>query len=87
MAQRSDGGRALYVRQDQVVLATHNTETLLPGLGKLTVWRERHKSSGFTEQSLLAAIGAAWALDIPLNLIGAGMEAFESTEKPAGRAI
>ena len=87
MAQRSDGGRALYVRQDQVVLATHNTETLLPGLGKLTVWRERHKGSGFTEQSLLAAIGAAWALDIPLNLIGAGMEAFESAEKPAGRAI
>ena len=35
----------------------------------------------------LAAIGAAWALDIPLNLIGAGMQAFESNLQPAGRAV
>ena len=68
------------------MLAARNTETFLPGLGKLTAWRERHKNSGLSEHSLLAAIGAAWALDIPLNLIGAGMEAFESSEKPAGRA-
>ncbi len=86
-AHRADMGRALYVRQDQVVLAARNTETVLPGLGKLTAWRERHKNSGLSEHSLLAAIGAAWALDIPLNLIGAGMEAFESSEKPAGRAV
>jgi cyanophycin synthetase len=29
-------------------------------------------------ESLLAAVAAAWALGIPLNLIGAGVEAFEA---------
>ena len=85
-AHRAENGRALFVRQDQVVLVSRNAETILPGLGRLTSWRERHQHSGLSEHSLLAAIGAAWALDIPLNLIGAGMEAFESSEKPAGRA-
>lgn len=85
-AHRSENGRALFVRQDQVVLATGSTETFLPGLGKLTAWCKRHARSGLSEASLLAAIGAAWALDIQLNLIGAGMEAFDSTEKTAGRA-
>jgi cyanophycin synthetase len=86
-AHRGENGRALYVRQDQVVLATGATEAFLPGLGKLAAWRERHKRLGLSEESLLAAVGAAWALAIPLDLIGAGMEAFESTEKPAGRAV
>jgi cyanophycin synthetase len=85
-AHRSDNGRALYVRQNQVVLATGGAETFLPGLGKLASWCKRHARSGISESSLLAAIGTAWALDIPLNLIGAGIEAFESKQQPAGRA-
>lgn len=83
VAHCARGGRALYVRQDQVVLATGNTEAFLPGLGKLSAWRARRDLS---EDALLAAVGAAWALGIPLNLIGAGMEAFESSEKTAGSA-
>jgi len=30
---------------------------------------------------LAAAAGTAWALDIPLELIGAGIEAFDPAEK------
>jgi cyanophycin synthetase len=82
-AHCAQGGRALYVRQDQVVLATGASEAFLPGLGKLSAWRERR---GLTEDALLAAVGAAWALGISLNLIGAGMEAFETTPKTAGSA-
>jgi cyanophycin synthetase len=82
-AHCAKGGRALYPRQDQVVLATGNSEAFLPGLGKLGAWRERR---GLSEGALLAAVGAAWALGIPLNLIGAGMEAFETTPKNAGSA-
>ena len=85
-AHRAENGRALFVRHDQVVLVTRNIETLLPGLGPLTAWQERHQADALSGHSLLAAIGAAWALDISLNLIGAGMEAFESRKKPAGRA-
>lgn len=77
------GGRALIVRQDQIVLITGTSESFLPGLGKLTPWRERR---GLSEAAVAAAVGAAWALGIPLNLIGAGLEAFESAEAHAGRA-
>ena len=83
---RNENGRALYIRQNQVVLATGTTETFLPGLGKLGIWCKKHARSGISESSLLAAIGSAWALDIPLNLIGAGIEAFDSKQPPAGRA-
>ncbi|RYX94688.1 MAG: cyanophycin synthetase [Comamonadaceae bacterium] len=76
------GHRALYVRQDRVVLATGSSEAFLPGLGKLTAWRDRHPGrAALHDSTLLAAIGAAWALRIPLNLIGAGMEAFDTTDK------
>ncbi len=68
------GGRAVFMRQGQVVLATGTSEAFLPGLAKLAVWQGRHVPTA--EDSLLAAISAAWALDIPLNLIGAGIEAF-----------
>ncbi|MDO9404720.1 MAG: cyanophycin synthetase [Polaromonas sp.] len=79
------GGRALYVRQDRVVLATGSSEAFLSGLGKLSTWRERHaERAGLSDSTLLAAIGAAWALRIPLNLIGAGMEAFDTTDRTAG---
>ncbi|MDB5868029.1 MAG: cyanophycin synthetase [Polaromonas sp.] len=85
-AHRAGNGRALYVRQNQVVLATGASENFLPGLGKLASWRKRHARSGISESALLAAIGTAWALEIPLHLIGAGIEAFESNQAPAGKA-
>ncbi|MBK5204968.1 MAG: cyanophycin synthetase, partial [Polaromonas sp.] len=85
-AHRGKNGRALFVRQDQVVLATGTTEAFLPGLGKLAAWTKWHERQGLSADTLLAAVGAAWALAIPLDLIGAGIEAFETFEKPAGRA-
>jgi cyanophycin synthetase len=85
-AHRADNGRALFVRNDQVVLSNGATQTGLPGFGKLSSWRARHAHHKISENTLLAAIGAAWALGIPLKLISAGMEAFELNEKPAGRA-
>lgn len=73
-------GRAVFMRQGQVVLATGSSEAFLPGLDKLSKWQGRHAPTA--EGSLLAAIAAAWALGIPLNLIGAGIEAFESSAAP-----
>jgi cyanophycin synthetase len=85
-AHRAGNGRALFVRNDQVVLANGATLAVLPGLSKLSSWRARHAHHKISENTLLAAIGAGWALGIPLKLISAGMEAFELNEKPAGRA-
>ena len=78
---RADGGRAVLVRQDRVVLANGASESFLPGLGRLTAWRASH--AGVSLEHLLAAVGAGWALGIPLNLIGAGIEAFEADLKSA----
>ncbi|MDB5931094.1 MAG: cyanophycin synthetase [Polaromonas sp.] len=85
-SHREANGRAVYARQNQVVLATGATEKFLPGLGKLAGWSRRHAKAGISESSLLAAVAVAWALDIPLNLIGAGIEAFDANPLPAGRA-
>ena len=82
-AHRERGGRSVFLRQDQVVLATGNSESFLPALGKLSAWHQRHVRPSLSSNTLLAAVGAAWALGIPLNLIGAGMEAFNAPEKPA----
>ncbi len=89
VAHRGEQGRAIFIRDDQVVLATGATEVFLPGLGKLADWAERHERQLLSAETLLAAVGAAWALAIPLDLIGAGIEAFEVSEIPeknVGRA-
>ena len=70
------GGKSVLVRQDRVVLANGSSESFLPGLGRLTVWRASH--AGVSVDNLLAAVAAAWAMGIPLGLIGAGAEAFEA---------
>jgi cyanophycin synthetase len=80
-SHREHNGRSVFLRQDQVVLATGNSESFLPGLGKLSAWHQRHPSPAMSNSTLLAAIGAGWALGIPLNLIGAGIEAFNAPEK------
>jgi cyanophycin synthetase len=59
-----------------VVLANGSSESFLPGLGRLTTWRANH--AGVSLESLVAAVAAGWAVGIPLNLIGAGIEAFEA---------
>jgi cyanophycin synthetase len=78
---QATGGKAVLVRQDRVVLANGSSESFLPGLGRLTIWRATHV--GVSLESLLAAVATGWALGIPLNLIGAGVEAFEANLQAA----
>ena len=84
-AHLDNGGRAVFIRQGQVALANGTSEAFLPGLDKLTIWQGRHAPTA--EDSLLAAIAAAWALGIPLNLISAGIEAFESNAAQPGKTF
>lgn len=60
------GGRAVFIRENQVCLATGSSET---GLIKL-----EKRPSGMSPLDMLAAIGAAWALNIPEGVIRAGFE-------------
>lgn len=60
------GGRAVFIRENQVCLATGSSETGLIALEK--------RPSGMSPLDMLAAIGAAWALNIPEGVIRAGFE-------------
>lgn len=74
-----DQGRAVLVRNSRVVLATGNAEHLLGTLSELTFGRNAVVPD---TDALLAAIGAAWALDIAPDLIGAGIKTFEPELPP-----
>ena len=69
-----DHGRAVLLRQGQVVLATGSHEQQLGALADLCFGRNAVVPD---TEALLAAIGAAWALDISPDLIAAGIKTFE----------
>ena len=82
-AHRADGqGRAVLVRAGNVVLATGASEKSLGALERLHFGRDMPAPAVST---LLAAIGAAWALDIAPDLIAAGIKTFEP-EQPGAAA-
>ena len=69
-----DNGRAVVVKNGRVVLATGNAEHVLGFLADLTFGRNAVVPD---TDALLAAVGAAWALNIAPDLIGAGIKTFE----------
>ncbi len=69
-----ESGRAVFVKNDRVVLATGHSEHVLGRLSDLTFGRNAVAPDTDT---LLAAIATAWALDISPDLIGAGIKTFE----------
>ncbi|SDZ86832.1 cyanophycin synthetase [Acidovorax soli] len=72
-------GRAVVRRNQHVVLATGSAEHVLGTLSELTFGRNAIVPD---TDALLAAIGAAWALDIAPDLIGAGIKTFEPELPP-----
>jgi cyanophycin synthetase len=78
-AHRSQGGRAVIVRGDQLVLARAVDETTLLPLAGIPYLTEGHHDSRLN--TVLASVSAAWALDIPLHVIRTGAEIF-SAEPP-----
>ena len=57
------------------VLAGSGGETVL--IGNVTIPIMSSQKSTLYVVNVLAAVGAAWALDIPLKLIRVGVEAFD----------
>jgi cyanophycin synthetase len=74
-AHLADGGRAVFVRNGQIILAGSGGETIL--IGNVTIPVMSSQKTTLYVVNVLAAIGAAWALDIPLKLIRVGVEAFD----------
>ncbi len=78
-AHRAKGGRALYLRENRIMLASGAVEgpfIELPAPATETGGeRNRHAAS------MLAAVGAAVALDIPVEMIRVGIETFDQDQR------
>jgi cyanophycin synthetase len=68
---RAAGGRVAFVREQHIVLAAGLEDAPLLGLSKLK------PSTAAQPEAVLAAAAAAWALDVPTDLICAGLRSFE----------
>jgi cyanophycin synthetase len=72
VAHRDDGGRAVFARDGDIVLASGTNETaLLPGALALA-------GAGVPSESVLAAVASAWAMRVSPELICAGLRTFGS---------
>ncbi|BFO57240.1 MULTISPECIES: cyanophycin synthetase [Comamonadaceae] len=69
-----DGGRAVFVKNGRVVLATGTAEHVLAPLADLAFGRNAVQPDADT---LLAIVATAWALDVAPDLISAGIKTFE----------
>ncbi|GAB3772849.1 cyanophycin synthetase [Ramlibacter monticola] len=73
LAHRGGGarGRAVFLHDRRPVLASGSAETRLAPLSPAA-------RGGMADESLLAVIATAWALDVPPDLIIAGIETFDA---------
>jgi cyanophycin synthetase len=65
------------LQQGQLVLAEGSSTMPLAGLSQLTQRRNKNTQDDKLLCSVLAAVAAAWALDISPDLIAAGLKTFE----------
>jgi cyanophycin synthetase len=79
-AHRAAGGRAAFVRNGHIVLAEGGDETPLLGMDKVK------PATAAQPEAVLAAALAGWALDVPTDLICAGLRTFDPAGKKKGKA-
>ena len=70
---RSKGERAVFLREDNIVLANGESESILLALSALK------STMNMQVESIIAAVAAAFALDVTADLIGAGLRTFDAT--------
>ncbi len=75
--QREAGKRTVFVRAGAIVLADGTVETALLPLAALKPATARYPAS------VLAAVAAAWALDVGPEMLAAGLRTFDATAKPS----
>ncbi|MGE8630378.1 cyanophycin synthetase [Achromobacter denitrificans] len=74
-------GRAVFVRDGAIVLAQGAREESLAAVSAIPLTHGGRVA--FQVENVLAAVGAAWALDIPVELIRAGIETFDIDQADA----
>lgn len=81
-AHRANGGRAVYARGNQLVLAAGGEER---NVGLSAIALTRSNKASWQLENILAAVAAAWALGLPAELIRAGIETFDAVPLASGR--
>ncbi|MBV6273998.1 cyanophycin synthetase [Alcaligenaceae bacterium CGII-47] len=79
---RAAGGRAVTIRNAQLVLSVGVHETVLMALSAIALLAE--DAGGIQTENVLAAVGAAWALGMAPDLICTGLETSVLTPVDAG---
>ncbi len=77
------GRRAVFVRRGEVILAAGNTETRLARLADIPAVQLGDEA--YRIDNTLAALAAGWALDIPLELLAAGIRTYCQEELQAAK--
>ena len=78
------GGRAVVAKKNEIILVAGNIETRLASLTDIPSVQLGNEP--FRIDNALAALAAGWALNVPLELLSAGIKAFEQEElHPRGR--
>ncbi len=80
-AHLQQDGRAVYVRDGAIVLAQGAREERLAAVAAIPLTHGGRVA--FQVENVLAAVGSAWALDIPVELIRAGIETFDIDQADA----
>ena len=81
---RARGGRAVFVRDDHIVLAEGVRETVLAALASVPL--TYHGRVAFQVENVLAAAAAAWSMGIPLDVIRMALATFAGdTQQAPGR--
>ncbi|MNS59485.1 Cyanophycin synthetase [compost metagenome] len=80
-AHLQQDGRAVFVRDGAIVLAQGTREERLADVAAIPLTHGGRVA--FQVENVLAAVGAAWALDIPVELIRAGIETFDIDQADA----
>jgi cyanophycin synthetase len=73
-AHRSAGGRSAFIRDAALILAEGEREQVLLPLAQVPLTHQGRV--GFQVENALAGAAAAWALDLPLDTIRAGLAGF-----------
>jgi cyanophycin synthetase len=72
---QQEGERVVFLRDGDIVLAQGSQDVAKLPLSSLK------PSKASKPEMVMAAVAAAWALDIPIELIAAGLRTFESNPK------
>lgn len=74
------GGRSVFLRDAQIMLSHGTAETPLTALSAIPL--TAGDAAAFETENMLAAVATAWSLNISLDLIRAGIEAFNAEPAP-----